>query len=383
MKKSLLALAVLGAFAGAASAQSSVTIYGIADAGVGRVDNGAAAGSTNGLFSGGNNASRIGFKGVEDLGNGLKATFVLENGFNIDDGSQSSASNGGPTVGTVASGFPGSAAPSGTATGAGTFSRLAYVGLEGSFGAVRLGRQNSQLKTALAQIDPFETSGLASGITYFGGNQAGTMPERVSNAITYTSANWAGFTGQVGYVFGETAGDNGANSSWGAQLGYANGPLNVQFGYNDQQISNSGTATGFLNTNDLADVKIALIGATYDFGVVKLHAAYGQKKENFDAAGATDIKVKTALVGVTVPFGASKIRAEYIRNNDDRDNFDNNVAAVSYSYALSKRTQLYATYARVDNDSSSNLGFTGVSNVSGVTAGENTNAFVVGVQHNF
>ena len=377
MKKSLLALAVLGAFAGAASAQSSVTIYGIADAGVGRVDNGAAAGSTNGLFSGGNNASRIGFKGVEDLGNGLKATFVLENGFNVDDGSQASASNGGPSATT------GSPTPAGAATGAGTFSRLSYIGLEGNFGAVRLGRQNSQVKTALAQIDPFETGGLVNGITYFGGNQGGTMPERVSNQISYTSANLGGFTGQVGYVFGETTGDNGANRSWGAQLGYANGPLNVQFGYNDQQQSNIGTVAGFLNTNDIEDVKIALIGATYDFGVVKLHAAYGQKKANFEAPTAQDFKVKSALVGVTVPFGASKIRAEYIRNNDDRDNFDNNVAAVSYSYALSKRTQLYATYARVDNDSSSNLGFTGVSSVSGVTAGENTNAFVVGVQHNF
>jgi predicted porin len=364
MKKSLLALAVLGAFAGAASAQSSVTIYGIVDASVARVDNG--GDSATRLDSGNNNASRIGFKGVEDLGNGLKGTFVLENGFNVDDGSQGNNNNGGTSTNPAA--------------GSATFSRLAYVGLEGGFGAVRLGRQNSQLKTALAQIDPFETSGIVSAISYFGGNQAGTMPERISNQITYTSPNFSGFTGQLGYVFGESAGDTSANSSWGLQLGYANGPLNVQFGYNDQDQSNAANDT-------LNKTKTALLGATYDFGVVKLHAAYGQKKRNGDLAPtATDLKVKSALIGVTVPFGASKIRAEYIRNNDDRDNFDNNVAALSYTYSLSKRTTLYATYARISNDSNaagtvgSNLGF-GTS--PAVVIGENPSAFAVGVQHNF
>jgi predicted porin len=253
MKKSLLALAVLGAFAGVASAQSSVTIYGIVDAGVARIDNGGA--SVNRLDSGNNAASRIGFKGVEDLGNGLKGVFVLENGFDVSNGAQSSSSNNGSS---------GTGAPAAAATGDGAFSRLAYVGLEGGFGAVRLGRQNSQLKTAFVSIDPFETSGLASGITYFtggtngaGGAALGAMPERVSNQITYTSANLAGFTGQVGYVFGEQAGDNGANRSWGLQLGYANGPLNVQFGYNDQDVSTAANV-------EILDTKIALLGATYD-----------------------------------------------------------------------------------------------------------------------
>lgn len=371
MKKSLLALAVFGAFAGTASAQSSVTVYGIVDAAVGRVDNGSSAGSTNSLLSGGNNASRIGFKGIEDLGNGLKATFVLEDGFNVDDGSQASATNGGFNT-------TGSPAPSGTASGAAAFSRLAYVGLEGDFGAVRLGRQNSQIKTALYQIDPFETSGIANAINLFGGNQGGVLPERVSNQISYTTKTYSGFSGQLGYVFGEQPGDTSANRSWGAQAGYANGPLNVQFAYNNQQVTNTDSVPGFLNTDNVADVKIGLIGATYDFGVAKLHAAYSEKKVNFDAAVTPDFKVKSGLIGVTVPFGASKIRAEYIRNNDDRDNLDNNVYALSYSYSLSKRTQLYTTYARANNDDASNLGFS-----SGVVAGENTSAFLVGIQHNF
>jgi predicted porin len=350
MKKSLLALAIFGAFAGAASAQSSVTIYGIVDTGIAHIDNG--GDSVNSVKSGNNNSSRIGFKGAEDLGNGLKATFVLENGINTDDGS--------------------------AADNTAAFSRLSYVGLEGSFGAVRLGKQNTQIKTALSQIDPFETGGMVNAISLFGGNQAGAIPERVANQITYTSPNFGGFSGSIGYTFGEAVGDTGANNAWGAQLGYVNGPLNVQFGYNDKDNSTVTVAGGEGTTVKNSDIKIALIGATYDFGAFKLHGAYGQKK--LDGETVADIKIKSALVGVTVPFGASAVRAEYINNNDDRDDFDNNVFALSYTYSLSKRTLIYATYARADNDDDSNLGFGG----GGPTVtGETSSGVAVGIQHKF
>jgi predicted porin len=339
MKKSLLALAILGAFAGAASAQSSVTIYGIVDTGIARIDNG--GDSVTQLKSGNNNSSRIGFKGAEDLGNGLKATFVLENGINSDDGTAADA--------TAA------------------FSRISYVGLEGGFGAVRLGKQNTQIKTALSQIDPFETGGLVNAINFFTG---GSIPERVANQITYTAPNMSGFQASLGYTFGETEGDTSANDAWGAQLGYANGPLNVQFGYNTQ---NKTTATTDLDT------KVIMLGATYDFGAVKLHAAYGQQKAE-QAAPTDDIKVKSALIGVTVPFGASKIRAEYIRNNDDRDDHDSSLWALGYTYSLSKRTTLYATYARTSNDDDSKLAF-GKSPT--VVTGENASGLAIGIQHNF
>lgn len=355
MKKSLLALAILGTFTAAASAQSSVTIYGIVDAGIAHIDNGST--SVNAMRSGLNNASRIGFKGVEDLGNGLKASFVLENGINSDDGTSADA--------------------------AAAFSRLSYVGLEGGFGAVRLGKQNTQIKTALSQIDPFETAGVVSAITFFGGttglpagNTTSPIPERVANQVTYTSPNLGGFSGSVGYTFGEVAGDNSANHAYGVQLGYANGPLNVQFGYNDQDVSST---TGVKTS----DAQIALLGATYDFGTVKLHAAYGEKKYDVVNPALADVKVKSALIGVTVPFGASKIRAEYIRNDDNRNttDADNNVMALSYTYSLSKRTTLYTTYARIDNGTNSNLSFSGAP--TPVPADKNSNVFAVGVQHNF
>src|SRR5690606_40323478 len=119
---------------------------------------------------------------------------------------------------------------------------------------------------------------------------------------------------------------------------------------------------------------------TCDLGGFKLHGAYSQKKLDSTIAGVDDLKVKSALVGVTVPFGASAIRAEYINNNDDRKDFDNNVLALSYTYAMSKRTTLYATYARVDNDDLSAQGFSGGADV---VTGENTSGFAVGIQHNF
>lgn len=359
MKKSILALAVLGAFAGAASAQSSVTIYGIVDASVSSIDNG--ADKTTALDSGNNAVSRIGFKGVEDLGNGLKASFVLENGFDVSDGSQ----NG---------------------DGTGAFSRLAYVGLGGAFGTVRLGRQNSQIKEALTVIDPFSSSGAVNAVDFYLG---GDVPERVSNQITYISNNYAGFSGSVGYEFGEAAGDSSANRGYGVQLGYANGPLAVQFAYQNRNQNNLGVnADGDAIPVVDADVKDAIIGATYDFGAFKLHGLYGERKldtgaEFGDLTAAESQKIRSYVIGATVPFGASKIRAEYVRNNNkDIDNADSDVYALSYSYALSKRTQFYATYARVSNDDGSSLGIGGPgSNIS--AAGESSSIVAVGVQHNF
>jgi len=359
MKKSLLALAVLGAFAGAAYAQSSVTIYGIVDESISRIDNG--TDSTTGLESGNNAASRIGFKGVEDLGNGLKASFVLENGFDSDTGAQAG-------------------------DGTGAFSRLSYVGLGGGFGEVRLGRQNSQIKEAVTKFDPFSSSGMVNGVDFLLG---GDVPERVSNQITWISNNYAGFSGSVGYEFGETAGDTGANRGYGIQLGYGNGPLNVQFAYQNrnQTIDADATTTPATFAAD-ADVKDAILGATYDFGAFKLHGAYGQRKVDTgafigDLSQATaDYKIRSYMIGATVPFGASKIRAEYIRNdNRDIDDADSNVWALSYTYALSKRTTLYATYARVSNDDGSSLGIGGPG--SNVTTGENSSGAAIGVQHNF
>src|SRR5690606_17288753 len=142
--------------------------------------------------------------GVEDLGNGLKAEFRLENGISTDDG-----------------------------TGGAGFNRLSYVGLNGGFGTVRLGKQETQLKEALTPIDTFGTGGIAASTNYLvGGNIAGNnfadaestvLTQRVGNMVTWSSNNYGGFSGSLGYSFGENEGDNSANRGIGARVGYANG----------------------------------------------------------------------------------------------------------------------------------------------------------------
>ncbi|HWU98806.1 MAG TPA: porin, partial [Oxalicibacterium sp.] len=365
MKKSLLALAVLGAFAGAAYAQSSVTIYGVVDTSISRIDQGNE--SVTGMDSGNNAASRIGFKGVEDLGNGLKAEFVLENGIDTSDGSGGSG-----------------------------FSRLAFIGLNGGFGKVRLGRQENQLKEALTQVDTFGAAGIANAHDFIGGYDG--LPQRQPNMVTWQSQNYGGFSGSLGYIFGEANDDNSANSGWGARLGYANGPLNVQAVYQKQNETSGAIAAGTLvvdpdtgivtATTDAdpavdGDTKTALIGATYDFGAFKLHGVYGQKKYDAGLVAADDVKVRSGLIGATVPFGASAIRAEYIRNdNRDIDDADSNVWALSYTYALSKRTTFYATYVRVGNDDGSTMGLGG-GDYAAAAGGESVSGAGIGINHKF
>lgn len=359
MKKSLLALAVLGAFAGAASAQSSVTIYGVVDTGFAHIDRGDnAAGqslSRNGIESGLNAASRIGFKGIEDLGNGLKAEFVLEEGINTDTGLDANGNAG--------------------------FNRLAFVGLNGGFGKVRLGRQENQLKEMLTQIDTFSAAGMANAHDFIGGYDG--LPQRQNNMVTWQSQNYGGFSGSLGYIFGEANDDNSANSGWGARLGYGNGPLNVQFAYQKQNETaldaNNVPVVGGLD----ADTKTALLGATYDFGAFKLHGLYGEKKYDAGLVDVNDVKVRTGLIGATVPFGASAIRAEYIKNdNRDIDDADSDVFALSYTYAMSKRTTLYATYVHVSNDDGATLGLGGGDDAA-AAGGESVNGFGIGINHKF
>ena len=199
MKKSLLALAVFGAFAGAASAQTNVTIYGIVDMGFARVDNGTA--TANKLDSGIQSGSRIGFKGTEDLGGGLSAIFQLENGFAADDG----------TLGQ----------------GGRLFGRQAWVGLNGAFGTVKAGRQFTPVYANLGTFDPFGNALAGNSERIFNTEFEGS---RFDNNLTYNySAN--GFRGELQYAFGEVAGNNSANRAIGGFAGYKNGPVDAVLTY--------------------------------------------------------------------------------------------------------------------------------------------------------
>jgi predicted porin len=344
MKKSLLALAVLGAFAHTASAQTSVSIYGIADAGI-NFDNGRFGGRQWSLASGQQSESRLGFRGTEALGGGLSASFTLESGFNIDTGNLSQEGR--------------------------LFGRQAWVGLDGGFGSVKLGRQYSSIYNALNAIDPFGVRQAGDMQRVYGYGLGKVDPiARADNTITYSSPNIAGFSASVGYKFGETANSFNTGSSKFAGLGYANGPLNVVVAYQNTDgvgfAPGAGTAAGTPSTALAAlvtptglgvgtaavDVETALIGGTYDFGIAKAHLAFGNTK--LEAAG--DAKIRNYMVGVTAPLGANSIYASWNRSDvRDISSGTSDQYAIGYSHPLSKRTNLYTSIGYTKNDSGVSL----------------------------
>ena len=334
MKKSLLALAVLGAFTGIASAQTSVTIYGVVDAGITREDNGSA--NVLRLDSGNQSGSRLGFKGNEDLGGGLSAQFLLEQGFSIDSGA---LGQGGLAYG-----------------------RQAYLGLTGNFGQVRLGRQKTVMYDALTAIDPFGIAVKGGIDRLFATNTVENLNSgvgvlrgagRANNTIAYFTPNLSGFTGQATYSFGEVAGNNSANRQYGLSLNYAAGPLFVTLDY--LNVRNNPVAPVTTQT-----AKTTLLGATYDFGVVKAHAAYGLDKGGpaVSAISGTPDQ-RDYMVGVSVPFGASAVQLDYVRKQDrtSANNAGAKQYALGYTYALSKRTNFYSSYTSTNLDAGAAYGF--------------------------
>jgi predicted porin len=336
MKKSLLALAVLGGFAGLASAQSNVTVYGVADAGINRTDNGVL--KTTGLESGLQSGSRIGFRGVEDLGGGLSAIFTLENGFSIDTG----------TLGQ----------------GGRLFGRQAFVGLNSGIGAIKFGRQYNPIRTALESVDPF-AFGLAGQIQ----NVFNPYGERADNTINYSTPNISGFSAQLAYSLGEVPGSTSTGRQIGASAGYANGPINVLIAHHNQNLVAAGANAG--------NAKTTMLGATYDFGVVKAHGAYAWNKGH-TAAGVDNVDSRDMMLGVSAPVGgAGTILASYIRRSDKIvDNRDASQWALGYTHNLSKRTNLYTSYGSIRND--------GLATVGGAAApGADPSTFNVGIRHRF
>jgi predicted porin len=343
MKKSLLALAVLTAVTGAASAQSSVTLYGKVDLGL-VLDSGNAAGKSVRISSGVTGGSRIGFKGVEDLGGGMKAAFQLETGY-CADSAQGATSNGAtvPNFCTGSNAFMG---------------RQAHGDLTGAFGAISAGRQYSIGFNNLSTIDPFGT-GFAGQIN----NIVDPSGIRLNNSVTYATPNMSGFVGSAEIAFGEQTGNWEANRETGAGLTYASGPAYLGFSFYDV-----GNAAG-----NGATRKNYTFGGTYDFGVVKLHALV-QK-----STGPSTLDVLDIMGGVTVPIAHGNLMASYIHHND-RTSTDRDAQqyGVGYIYPLSKRTSIYTAFAKIQNRNGATF------TVGNATAsGTGNKAFDFGVVHNF
>jgi len=368
MKKSLLALAVLTAVTGAAYAQSSVTIYGKVDLGM-VLDSGNPAGKSIRLSSGVTGGSRIGFKGVEDLGGGYKASFQLETGYCADSAAgdkfaATSNSSGKATTDSAAN----------FCTGSNNFmGRQAHGDLTGSFGGLSAGRQYSLGFNNLSTIDPFGT-GFAAQIN----NIIDASGIRLNNSVTYVTPSIAGLTGAAEIAFGEQTGNWEANRETGAALTYVNGPAYAGFTFYDVGNSNGVGAAR----------KNYTLGGTYDFGIIKIHALV--QKSTGSPTGAKKLDVLDLMGGVTVPAFGGALMASYIHHDDrtstaafTNGNEDASQVGIGYQYPLSKRTSIYTAYARIMNDSNNkgnNAGFT-VGNAT--ETGTGNKGFNLGVVHNF
>jgi predicted porin len=324
MKKSLLALAVLGAFAGVASAQSSVTLYGTVDLSAKYVKNDGSDRRYS-LSQDGINSSQLGFRGTEDLGGGLKAGFDLLAGVNADSGTANSK----------------------------FWNRRAVVKLSGNFGEIRLGRDYTPTFWNNTIFDAFGTNGLGDS-SHVGqlGVFSGTFV-RADNAIEYyLPSGIGGVYGQVMAAAGEGGSGFGGNSPTnqnpgryiGGRVGWAGGPIDVAAAAAQQTVAAAGG-------NKL---KIYNIGASYDLGVVKLLGYFN--RDTYSAPGI-DAKENRGSFSVVVPIGQSEIHAGYelskLTNNSATSKVDQ--FAVGYVYNLSKRTAVYATAARLNNKNGANV----------------------------
>jgi predicted porin len=360
MKKTLLALAAVAATS-AAWAESSVTLWGIVDTVF--THGTAGKGSKNAVGNSGMLPSQLGFRGVEELGGGLKAGFWLEGWVNTDDGTGQLTNINNQTAGS-------------TGGGGFTFNRRSTVSLGGDWGEVRLGRDYTPQFWNLVAYDPFTNVGvgvtqtLASSIAFGQGGGSGPAA-RASNSISYIynqgfnnlAIGGAGFHALAMYYFGENA-SNLPNSKDGTGYG-------IRVGYTARSFS---VAVGTGRTTYLAgDVHQSNIGASYMIGTTRLVAQYTRDKLG-------TISGTGYLIGGIVPAGAGYFRASYshYRNSLPGEPATGKVA-LGYVYNMSKRTALYGTIAHVTNGG----GATGT--VGGALNGPNQSAsgLDLGIKHSF
>jgi predicted porin len=364
MQKKLIALAVAALASGAVLAQSNVTVYGTVDVGFAHRGDGfgSTSGSQNAINSGQADTSKIGFTGVEDLGNGNKALFVLEAGFHADNGAINDQ----------------------------LFSEQAFLGLTGNWGTAIAGRLVAPRHGFLASIDPFGagTVGQYRNVfndVLFNGITIADV-DRVDNAVAYVSPSFSGFNVTAAYATNAIAPENPGNDVDAQTVTvlprYTNGPLDVGLVYQGIKLRDT-------------DIKVKqwALGGSYDFKVVKLGAFY----DRFDV-DELDIETRAWLIGATVPFGKNAIQVSYAQSKLDVAGIDGKAKqwALGYTYALSKRTNFYAAYADISNDDirgatvgdASNAGNTignvgtPASPVPGVTGGYQ-NGFQFGLKHTF
>jgi GBP family porin len=346
MNKSILGAAALLALSGSAMAQSSVTLYGVVDA---SLENVKGTDSLTRVSSDNLATSRLGFKGVEDIGDGLKANFVLEHAVKVDTGAQGNTPR--------------------------FWDRASWVGLSSGFGELRLGRIDSSIgllsgNTAILGAQAYDDFKIAKTF-------AGDKYRRVDNSITYLLPTFVpGLTSQIQYTLaaGTSAAvgtetndvDTGKGFSLNAQ--YVAGPFALGAGY----INVKANATGSIKDS------AALAYGSYDFGVAKLTGYYDVDSRSGAAERKTLLGMKVGIPlssDYLVTAGISRVRNALNKSTAD----DATIIAIKATYNLSKRTAVYGLLTTIDNQDGSNLGVAGVA----TDLGKNSHGFAAGVRHTF
>lgn len=338
MKKTLLAAAALIAVSGSAVAQSSVTLYGVVDVSVESVKG---VDSLTRISSDNLASSRLGFRGVEDLGGGAKAKFVLEASIKPDAGTSDTSKFWG---------------------------RSAWIGLEGGFGELRLGRQDSSIGVLAGNsnilgaqdYDDLKFASTFSGDTY----------RRVDNAVTYFLPKFVdGLSAQIQYSTnaGGDENDDERGQGFGFNVVYAAGPFGAGLGYIDTKRP----------VDAGVDDKGVLLFASYDFGAAKLTGYFNQ-----DDRSTADEKRDVFGIKVGVPIGTNfslTAGLSKVSNVNFVKDADATIFALKGVYTLSKRTALYGLVTTVDNDDTSNIGVAKLA----PGAGKNSSGIAFGVRHSF
>ena len=343
MNKKLVALAVSAVAAGAVSAQTAnVTLYGVIDTYIAseRVSAQGATPSTSVtvLNAGGLSGSRWGLRGSESLGGGMNAIFTLENGFDSSTG--------------------------GLNQGGRLFGRRAFVGLNGGFGQVQVGRDYSPNFWVQLNSDDTYGGGLTgfSAVANLGAFYANTL--RQDNQVQYITPNMGGLTARVAWALGEVAGGTNRGRTFGANVEYKNGPIYAGVGFSDLK-----------NAAGSASQKQFIVGASYNFGVAYVGATYMENKSE------TGSKTKPIVASVTVPFGASRVGFQVAQSK--------NGSAKASTFGLiaendlSKRTTAYAFGCQAKNKGLVNVCDGNTALNTATVNGQKSSAFGLGIRHRF
>ena len=371
MKHSLITFAVLAALSGAAAAQSNVTIYGLLDQGIiksngGTATNPGSTGTSEAWTLGQASTSRLGFRGTEDLGGGLAASFWLEGAINPDTGTTGLASING-----------------GVNNASGLFQRRSTVSLAGGFGELRLGRDFTSTFWNLGVFDPFGTVGVGNAgniviapptfnVSVPAGGSYGTLV-RDSNMVAYflPSGIAGGLYGQVQVAAGE---NSFGQKYFGGRLGYATGPFNGAVAYGKTQA-----------TSDI-DGDQWNLGASWNFGMVMLSGYYGN-------ISIGDLSQDNWFIGATAPIGLWTLKASYgevsrsgAQGPVNIDGQKASMFAIGAVYDLSKRTALYSNWSGISNKGGARFVVAPLLNAgpfAGSAPNGNSQGFEIGVKHSF